>query len=964
MEKNELTNYEEILENLDVFGFKYKQIYEANNQCKEYLKEGDIKIHSNSSNGFIIFQINGDKFGIFFIKPKKINYKKLNKSQELVFSSFQIDEFMKKNSIEDLLFKINERTYHYNKQKFSLLQIESDSIDFTEISSVNLIEFKLNYDTSYKKELPPTEFSYYFYEYFEYNKKDEKFYYYETQERNKLMKKLTNFYFSDLNFFQFCGPISGGKSTTLLMFRNILPGIIYFNLQVIMQYYLGSNNTFKSIMSYELARLRRNIMEEKIVVEKVKKIFEEQVFEHILIKIIELLLEINIRNIIILDQFKVTYLLSDIFNLIKKKISKTCIGLIISSSIDEKDIKDNLQKTLNKFKGMPNEITNESQEYYFYVPNLLNISEIREKIISNNKISIVRADLYEQFSFKTRYISKLEKNEKELDKGIKLIDEEIKKKIINQFNFSESVSFEIINLLINKFINRHMEYNVSNISSLINIPLKFIDAHFDDKYFYFHYGFPYVQTLLENSKKNLDSEKYFGQKLFREPFYSQFKGTYFEDAVICAIEEGKIKYDKTIKNKEIFKIFVNNILDLEEVDKQSNAHSIINKIKNKGENSSEDKFDFNEYIKENIEKINTQLGDIKDKIKEEEKNIYYFYQQSLNEKLEKLNREVKEYETIIEETKDKKKLPKKYTEQIVKPFNEKFKNGDIIIRQIQITGKCLDSALLFGNKDEKTLVCLQMKFYDPKTPLSSEDRNGLQKSFIKTTCKSILSNLFLKFDIRVEKWYYILILHLDYEAKSYNTNFVKICKDNDIEYLFYDPNKNKFYDKEIKPSNEMTFNFLSNLDYEEKDSNPYICFRNDNIIESFLKKRNSCFEKSISPEIEAKRKAKEFEQKYNISFDNFFTKIKEKYKDIKQIKIKSALEMDMNKDFPPLNTGYGMVFLNTFKNGLIFEGKYGKNDKFITFDSQNNETILLLKIYSHINIEEKFTFFVVKLTSK
>jgi len=156
-------------------------------------------------------------------------------------------------------------------------------------------------------------------------------------------------------------------------------------------------------------------------------------------------------------------------------------------------------------------------------------------------------------------------------------------------------------------------------------------------------------------------------------------------------------------------------------------------------------------------------------------------------------------------------------------------------------------------------------------------------------------------------------------------------------------------------------NFLTNLDNEETESNPINCFQDCYITNSYLKKRNRDLEDNNSPKTLAKKSAKEFEGKYNISFNNFFSKIKSIYKNIKKIEIILTLTMDMNKYFPVLKDGYGYVFLNDTKDGLIFEGKTKDDDNYITLNTKNNDNIAPLQIYSSINLEEEFSFFIVKI---
>ena len=254
-----------------------------------------------------------------------------------------------------------------------------------------------------------------------------------------------------------------------------------------------------------------------------------------------------------------------------------------------------------------------------------------------------------------------------------------------------------------------------------------------------------------------------------------------------------------------------------------------------------------------------------------------------------------------------------------------------------------------------------MKFYDNATSVSSSVKNKLNKPYIKSVCQKVLSNIYLNLGITVASWHYILILHFEEETKIFNTNFVKIYNDNDLEYIFYDPIKKKFYNRETEEIQNIYLNYLTNLDNDEIESNPLNCFQESPLANSHLKKRNRDLKDKKSPEALAQNMAKEFESKYKISFKDFFSKIKNKYKNIKNIKIVLSLTMDMNKYFPSLNDGYGFIFLNDTKDGLIFEGKTKDNENYITLNSKNDDNIVPLKIYSSINLEEEFLYFIVKL---
>ena len=141
-------------------------------------------------------------------------------------------------------------------------------------------------------------------------------------------------------------------------------------------------------------------------------------------------------------------------------------------------------------------------------------------------------------------------------------------------------------------------------------------------------------------------------------------------------------------------------------------------------------------------------------------------------------------------------------------------------------------------------------------------------------------------------------------------NLVKICVDNDLEYIFYDPIHKKFYNKEQKEIIYINLNFLTNLNNDENESNLINCFQGRKIANSYLRKRKRDLESNKSPKDIAQINAKEFENKYKLSFNDFFSEIKNKYKYIKNIDIILSLNINMDQNLPVLNNGYGYIFLN------------------------------------------------------
>ena len=138
-------------------------------------------------------------------------------------------------------------------------------------------------------------------------------------------------------------------------------------------------------MKYELKRLK---IEEKAenIEKKLDTIFKENdAVDSIIIKLFEYLSESKIRNVVIFDQFKKNYFSYKTYDTIKGLIKNSCIGLIISSSIDEKEKKNELMGTLNRFYSMPKIISNKTQDYYIYVPDLLKNKLLPKEFNSDDK---------------------------------------------------------------------------------------------------------------------------------------------------------------------------------------------------------------------------------------------------------------------------------------------------------------------------------------------------------------------------------------------------------------------------------------------------------------------------------------------------------------------------------------------------------------------------------------------------
>ena len=104
------------------------------NEQEMYLNETH-RIDSSFGNFFMIIEVKGNGYHIFFDKPKTVNYLNIQETQNLVFSTIQIDEFMEKNLIDDLSLELNGSIINYSCQKFEIGFIEDTVLNFNVIKT-------------------------------------------------------------------------------------------------------------------------------------------------------------------------------------------------------------------------------------------------------------------------------------------------------------------------------------------------------------------------------------------------------------------------------------------------------------------------------------------------------------------------------------------------------------------------------------------------------------------------------------------------------------------------------------------------------------------------------------------------------------------------------------------------------------------------------------------------------------
>ena len=964
MDQNFLEQYKEKLQNLKYKNISYYDIYKLVKD-QNITKLSDTEHISSFQDTFFILETEND-FHLFYKTP--IIFTCDNSEKMTIFSTLEIDDYMKKNSILSLILKTSsdetliekdpeqELKIIYPKNKNYFYAIKSNNMHFECFERKNLI-------TNETKEYElkgPKEFSKFFFDYFEYNdpKEIKDFILFFSKGRNNFIRELTLFFYDETQkFFKFCGPSSIGKSTTLIIFRNIMKGVIYFNFKVINKFE-KEGKPYKHIIYDELNHLKFFNDEEKNNFNAdLNNIFFKTTIEDCILGLFKSLSKITVRNIIIFDQFRPYYFRKNSYKKIEEIVKKSQLKLILSSSINDKDIKYEIIKAMKKSNNLPYKISINIENYYLYILDLIDFEDLKTFYVNQYQFSEEEVKIIEQFNFYPKYIYLFNKNKFSKDTLTK-IDNQIINKIKNLFD--NEFSLEVIVRIILTFLNKQFNYSHENINILHWIPLKYFNIYRKGDKFYIDYSFPYIKSLFNSISDKYNIKNYFEEKLYNKDTYEQFKGPYFEKFIKITITNNCKKFfgaDIT------HFITVDNLMNLEELDNQYNdIIKLIDNINNKIDKKElikdvKNKIDKNElityqqFIQNKIELINKKLKEFN--IEPNENSIEFYFKASLKEELEK-------YTKIIT-NKDKRNLGR--LKKLVKKtdYSDDFKNGGILIDQRQVNGRCIDSVFLSGHIDNKRLICLQMKFYMPDTNLSTEFTRNTTKSNLRKSCQKLLANAFLQFGITIKEWYYFFVFHYNQTENQYNVHLVNMCQKNDLDYIFFDPILKSFYNKNFEKIQTLPFNHFSNFDFEALEDNPFSMFNETLDYQYLFKKRNKEKEltKSIISDNTFNDIVNKWEKSYNLSFSNFFMKIKENFPSIKNIKIVSLLKMN-EREFPSLKKGYGFIFLDNEKKNLILYANL-KDGNITVFRVNNNEEIIPIQIgkfiYSKINLE----YFVIKL---
>ena len=288
--------------------------------------------------------------------------------------------------------------------------------------------------------------------------------------------------------------------------------------------------------------------------------------------------------------------------------------------------------------------------------------------------------------------------------------------------------------------------------------------------------------------------------------------------------------------------------------------------------------EFSEKQTDSVTKIN-----IKENIKE-----YKIEKENYKERMNEIKNEIKEENNLLklkdvvdydDHEIDYYKL--KYLEELKKNYiingNKLFGDMNIFINQKSQRGRMLDLAYVYGDKNNKTFIGFQMKAYDEE---SSHDCSfNSSKAEIKSILKPMLINIQYLLGMIVKSWHFVAIIFQDNEkpeGKQYFKKLVENCKKNGLEYIFYDPFENKFYNRDRKFIDKFTPTQYSNLDNDIENILPINIMDCKNIekymvdIKNYIegnKKDKAGFIKDGLVSLMNKKRKREKEKNLNFNFN-------------------------------------------------------------------------------------------------
>ena len=623
------------------------------------------------------------------------------------------------------------------------------------------------------------------------------FEYYETEERKSFLYSL-NWLFGMENYIGLCGPFGTGKTVTLLRFliNSEYTKVFYINLWTI-------DNTsliyLKKLFKYESIKLfgfnffnknerlcpNEDLEKYQNIITAIENFNNKNDIFVLLENITNLMNSINNQNriIIIIDQYSSKYDKENksLNNLLTKFTEKKNIFFIVSSSMNNDDIKKNFSVSLNSKNFYNNEYTSENTYLnYYYIGSLIRLNVLNNyQNLLENKSNEFRKYLNDLGNLPLYYyqLNKKLKGDEDLDQYMIKVRCEIIDEIKRFYNKEDNIKLFTDILVILSIINSKEIFFIYELSKeILKLPLKFLEIKKEE----ISINDLKIYASLYNNKKLLDivkkieEEKNFStiNKLVKDDVHLKNFTKFINKDNFCS------NYIKKISEKRKKKILGNKLffhgkqtisiyyLDflfpyIEEILSYV-IYDIVLKT--------------SKYIFKNLPP-QSQGGFLEYIINEKVKRDKYFmdiYIQNFEtiECLVPNNFYIQNYSTRIKETLKAYIENKNNKEYIENNIHEKT----TFIIQRQFTGKYYDCCLLIYKRESKTYLLYLFQISKKKIAA-----NRYYRGEHKIIFNRVKENLEIKYGIIIDEGYFSYILLSD--DKDENT--IKFCDDNSLKYFCF-----------------------------------------------------------------------------------------------------------------------------------------------------------------------------------
>jgi len=743
----------------------------------ENIKFQNCNIKYDEKNNFlranIIYTRNNKDLEVTFIIK---NYK--FKLQDKIFFCFEshsmnkyLDTEYKKKKFH-LQIHINNITKKIPKEFLSYFNYSEFEIIYNyNYKPVTFKELTKEYAYTKKKDIKASDLNYEFANYIQLDEEDfNSFYYIDSHERKNFIEKIKILVGNDCNFIALCGPFGIGKTVTLLkMINDPYKRSYYINLWTIFNLEIDE---IKNVLKYEYVKIiGQDFKEENENDEIIKYITKinspKEIYDFISNIIISLNKMDEFIYYLIIDQYSSRYdENNENIKKLKKEVQGTKVIMIICSSMNNDDVKENLAYSFSPLEKDINRIN------YLYVGCLVKLSPLEKPLINE---SLEFQKVLSEFGNSEFYyyrIKEILRQNKDFARFISNEEKIIKKELERFYRKDEESKMKIEIAKIIYYINEKEIFLYNNIKeTLLKLPLKFLEIKTQQIPCYKLINFAKQNGNFELVKKieNYISDDYDFMEAEEESIINFInKGTAIDEEEISNENED----NKIEKNINIFfleglfphivdffsKIIYNDSINItktffSELSAQTQGGII--------------EFYLLEYIRHRKQFFNIQIEQF-ESIEVLVPNEFFF--QNYSSRKEDTIYDYYEKENFLFEG-----------EYIHKRIN--LPNKNILLKQNQFTGKYYDFSILIYSEKEKGffLVLFQVSKKKINTQILYKEEHEITLNRVKNNIESV-------FNIKIISGYFCYI----FTNFSKNNKVISFCEKYKIPYLEFSFQEMKF----------------------------------------------------------------------------------------------------------------------------------------------------------------------------